>query len=118
MNVKVLVLFAVMICGCQKSRADYRDDIARSVCQKMQTCSKIGEGARFANSDDCQTKMRDRYNDMWSAKKCEQRIDARKFAECKTRALTNACDGNLLDGVSFRLACGAGDVCTAEPPSE
>ena len=117
MNIRIALVLIVFAVGCQKTRADYRDDIAHAVCAKMQTCGKVGQDGRFANMDDCQTKMRDRYNSMWPAKKCTGTIDHQKFGQCRTRAVTNACDGNLLDGVSFRMECGAGDVCIAEPPS-
>lgn len=102
---------------CHKSRADYRDDITNAVCAEMARCSKVGPEGRFASLDDCRTEIGARYNKQWSAKKCEQRIDPQRFEACKTRAVTNACEGNVLDAVSFRLECGADDVCIAEPPA-
>ena len=108
--VAALMLTAV---SCQKSRADYRDDIAGAVCAQMQGCDKIGEGKRFANLDDCRTQLAARYNKQWSAKKCEQKIDPAKFASCRSRAVTNACGGNFLDDISFSIECGANDVCVA-----
>ena len=113
----VLVIALILCAGCQKSRADYRDDVARSVCAQMKTCQKIGPDGKFANFDDCVTDISSRYNKLWSAKKCEQRIDPQKFAACKSRAMANACDGNVLDALSFKIECGANDVCIAEPPA-
>lgn len=110
-----LILVAV---SCEKTRADYRDDIAAAVCSELQQCQKIGPDGKFANLDDCRTELSSRYNKMWSAKKCEQKIDPKKFQMCKSRATTNACSGNILDDVSFRLECGANDVCIADPPPE
>jgi hypothetical protein len=113
----LLILILLTLVGCQKTRADYRNAIARDVCNTMSECGKVGPDGRFANLDDCETQMRDRYNGLWPAQKCTDRIDPEKFQQCRTRALTRACDGNLLDAVSFRLKCGANDVCTAEPPT-
>lgn len=112
----ILLTVAVALCGCEKTRADYRNEIARDVCGAMMDCGKVGPDGKFANLDDCTTELRDRYNGLWPAKKCTNRIDPAKFNQCRSRALTKACSGNLLDAVSFRIECGANDVCTAEPP--
>lgn len=112
----VVALLAVALAGCKTSRADYRDDIAESVCQEMQQCNAFGKDAHFADYDDCVTEVRNTYNDLWPADECSNgRIDDAKFKQCKQRAVSQACDGNILDMVSFRLECGAGDVCVAEP---
>ncbi len=117
---KTPVILSLMLLGglgCEKSRADYRDDLAGAICREMQGCEKIGPDQKFKNFDDCRTEMSSRYNKLWSAKKCEQRIDATKFGACKTRAVTNACSGNVLDAISFSIECGANDVCVAPEPT-
>jgi hypothetical protein len=113
----VTLLFLTGLWGCQTTRADYRDDIAESVCDQMQQCNAFGgEDAEFADYDDCMTEVKATYNDMWPADECGNgRIDPTKFNQCKSRAVSKACDENILDALSFRLECGAGDVCVAEP---
>lgn len=102
--------------SCKTSRADYRDDIAGAVCSQMQQCGKFGPDAQFADYDDCMTEVRGTYNDLWPADECSDgRIDPERFEQCKSRAVAKACDENILDALSFRLECGAGDVCVAEP---
>ncbi|MFP4596638.1 MAG: DUF6184 family natural product biosynthesis lipoprotein [Persicimonas sp.] len=109
-------LLLLGLVGCEKSRADYRDDIAGSVCDQMRDCEAFGPDGEFADYDDCLTEVKSTYNDMWPADECGGgRIDAQAFEQCKSRAVANACDENILDALSFRLECGADDVCTAEP---
>lgn len=109
-------LVVVALAGCKQTRADYRDDIAGSVCQQMRECNAFGPDADFADYDDCVTELESTYNDLWPADECSNgRIDQARFDQCKKRAVSQACDENLLDMVSFRLECSADDVCVAEP---
>ncbi len=115
----LLVPFALLagwgLVGCHKTRADYRDNIADAVCSQMKKCGAIGgANAQFADTDDCVTQVRSTYNDLWPADQCSDgRIDAKRFDECKRRAVAKACGGNILDTISFRLECGADEVCVA-----
>lgn len=110
------LLVAVGLAGCQTTRADYRDDIAESVCQEMRACDAFGPDAQFADYDDCVTELKSTYNDLWPADECSNgRIDEARFRQCKQRAVSQACDENILDMISFRLECSADDVCVAEP---
>ncbi|QDG49925.1 hypothetical protein FIV42_03965 [Persicimonas caeni] len=109
-------LLVVSLSACETTRADYRDDIAQSVCQQMRECDAFGKDAEFADYDDCVTELESTYNDLWPADECSNgRIDKAKFDQCKQRAVSQACDENILDMVSFRLQCSADDVCVAEP---
>lgn len=116
-SLSISFFLALVVCAaavsCKQTRADYRDDIAESVCDQMKQCGALGgEDAEFADYDDCTVELKEKYNDLWPAEECGGgKINDQKFNQCKQRAVSQACEGNLLDALSFRLECGAGDVC-------
>ena len=115
-SILVVLGLGAALGGCKQTRADYRNDIADAVCSEMKQCGALdGEDAEFADYDDCVTELRETYNDLWPADQCGGgRIDAQKYDQCKKRAVSSACDDNILDMLSFRMECAADDVCVAE----
>ena len=107
----LFLALAVLMTGCfEPDREGYRDMAAADYCAEAERCNNLGN---YDSVDDCEVEMRSTFNDFWPASECSDgRIDPDAYDSCMNRALTHACDGSLLDGLSFADRCRASRVCT------
>ena len=110
----LLVLLAAGALGCDRSREDYRDDLAQAWCDRDEVCGNLGSysGGTY---ESCEIRRRDDANNLWSAERCSDgRVNGSAADRCIERAATRSCSGvgGIGDFIDFLGACSASDVCT------
>lgn len=95
-------------------REEYRDDIARSLCNRAIECDTIGEDKRYKDYDECMQESRKDIDDVWPEDRCATSIDPTQFDVCNDKAATATCQavGGFVALLDFLATCNANRVCT------
>lgn len=110
----MLGVVGLMGCGVN-SQADAVTVTARNMCETYDRCGDIGRGERYANGDDCMTREKAFWNDHWSVRDCDERINSDNFDFCQDSIRVMSCD-NVVDQVVLVLdKCSRDKICSGNP---
>ncbi|QRK07143.1 hypothetical protein JQX13_45040 [Archangium violaceum] len=105
------LLLLLPACG-PTSRADAQDQATDSACDYYDACEEIGsgEGKQFQDRSECEVKIRDYFQAVWTADNCPA-INEKGLETCLERIRTTSCSSATDFINTALLVCGAGSVC-------
>ncbi|WP_084736551.1 DUF6184 family natural product biosynthesis lipoprotein [Cystobacter ferrugineus] len=110
----MLGVVGLMGCGVS-SQSDAVTVAARNSCAAYESCEQIGSGKKYANEDDCMTREKAFWNNLWSVEACDEHINSENFDFCQDSIKVLSC-GSLLDqAVLVGDKCSRNKVCSGNP---
>jgi hypothetical protein len=87
---------AVLVSGCGWSIESAREAAVQRACDFHQRCMQIGSGKTYATYDECLTRQRTFWLDMWPTAACSGRENGAAIDACLTAIQNTSCT-SLID---------------------
>jgi hypothetical protein len=110
-------VIALLGCGGQDftptappTREQARDQVTTTFCDHASACGNVGTDKTYPTLDNCQVQTRAFMDGVWSAVKCDGKINVPSFQTCLNTVNAATC-GDGLDSLEILDKCSADKVC-------
>lgn len=86
------------------------ESIARSRCQREQTCENVGPDKKYSSASDCLTRIRNDWKDDLNSRECPGGVNQTQLDQCVAKIRSEEC-GSPFDTLSRVTECTAGQIC-------